>query len=68
MEFSGTVEAVGAGATRWSPGDAVMGIVGGGAYAEFVVTHEDLLEFATQLQSEVRRPHLLFDELRSSLA
>lgn len=41
MEFSGTVEAVGAGATRWSPGDAVMGIVGGGAYAEFVVTHED---------------------------
>lgn len=36
------------------------------AAPEFVVTHEDLLEFATQLQSEVRRPHLLFDELRSS--
>lgn len=36
------------------------------AAPEYVVTHEDLLEFSTQLQSEVRRPHLLFDELRSS--
>ena len=36
------------------------------AAPEYVVTHEDLLEFSTQLQSEVRRPHLLFDELRAS--
>ncbi|HKJ01569.1 MAG TPA: NAD(P)H-quinone oxidoreductase [Longimicrobiales bacterium] len=41
MEFSGTVEAVGAGVGRWATGDRVMGIVGGGAYAEFVVTHAD---------------------------
>lgn len=42
MEFSGTVEAVGPGVDRWREGDAVMGIVGGGAYAEFVVTHADV--------------------------
>ena len=41
MEFSGTVEAVGPGVDRWREGDAVMGIVGGGAYAGFVVTHAD---------------------------
>lgn len=39
MEFSGVVEAVGPGVEGWSPGDAAMGIVGGGGYAEFVVTH-----------------------------
>lgn len=41
MEFSGVVEAVGDGASRWRPGDQVMGIIGGGGYAELVVTHED---------------------------
>lgn len=41
MEFSGVVEAAGAGVTRWRHGDAVMGILGGGGYAECVVTHED---------------------------
>lgn len=41
MEFSGTVDTVGEGAHRWHPGDRVMGIVGGGGYAEFVVTHQD---------------------------
>jgi len=41
MEFSGTVASVGAGVTRWKEGDAVMGIVGGGAYAQFVTTHAD---------------------------
>jgi len=40
MEFSGTVEAVGAHVTRWKVGDRVMGIVGGGAYAELVRCHE----------------------------
>ena len=39
MEFSGIVDEVGEGVTRWSLGDAVMGIVGGGAYAESVVIH-----------------------------
>jgi NADPH:quinone reductase len=41
MEFSGTVDQVGDGVTRWRPGDQVMGIVGGGGYAELLVTHAD---------------------------
>jgi NADPH:quinone reductase len=40
MELAGRVEAVGQRATRWTPGDAVMGIVGGGAYAERIAVHE----------------------------
>ena len=40
LEFAGVVEEAGAGATRWRPGDRVMGIVGGGGYAERVVVHE----------------------------
>jgi NADPH2:quinone reductase len=43
MEFSGTVAAVGARVTGAKVGDEVMGIVGGGAYAERLVTHERLL-------------------------
>jgi len=41
MEFAGTVDQVGEGVTRWRSGDRVMGIIGGGGYAQFVVTHED---------------------------
>ena len=40
LEFAGTVEAVGADATRWRSGQRVMGIVAGGGYAEKVVVHE----------------------------
>jgi putative PIG3 family NAD(P)H quinone oxidoreductase len=40
MEFAGTVSAVGPRVTRWADGDPVMGIVGGGAYAEKLVIHE----------------------------
>lgn len=40
LEFAGTVEALGPGATRWRPGQHVMGIVAGGGYAEKVVVHE----------------------------
>lgn len=40
LEYAGEVDALGEGATRWSPGDRVMGLVGGGAYAERVVVHE----------------------------
>jgi NADPH:quinone reductase len=40
MEFAGRVVATGERATAWSVGDQVMGIVGGGAYAERLVTHE----------------------------
>lgn len=41
LEYAGVVDATGAGAGRWSVGARVMGIVGGGAYAEYVVVHED---------------------------
>jgi len=40
LEYGGTVDAVGPGAELWEPGDEVMGLVGGGGYAEFVVVHE----------------------------
>ena len=40
LEFAGVVEEVGAAASRWRPGDRVMGIVAGGGYAERVVVDE----------------------------
>ncbi|MFM8554342.1 MAG: NAD(P)H-quinone oxidoreductase [Acidimicrobiales bacterium] len=40
LEFAGTVEACGPRVSMWRPGDAVMGIVSGGAYAEKLVVHE----------------------------
>ena len=41
LEYAGEVEALGAGAARWRVGDRVMGLVAGGAYAEYVTTHQD---------------------------
>ena len=41
LEYAGVVDATGDQAARWRVGDRVMGIVGGGAYAEYVVVHED---------------------------
>ncbi|MET0592858.1 MAG: NAD(P)H-quinone oxidoreductase [Polyangiaceae bacterium] len=43
MEFAGEVESLCPGATAWNVGDRVFGLVGGGAYAEALVTHERLL-------------------------
>jgi putative PIG3 family NAD(P)H quinone oxidoreductase len=40
MEYAGRVAEVSARVTTWSVGDEVMGIVGGGAYAEQVCAHE----------------------------
>lgn len=40
LEFAGEVVSCGARVTMWSPGDRVMGIVSGGAYAERLVIHE----------------------------
>ena len=40
LEFSGTVELCGDSVTTWKAGDEVMGIVSGGAYAEYLVVPE----------------------------
>jgi NADPH:quinone reductase len=41
LEYAGEVESVGSAALRWHVGARVMGLVGGGAHAEYVVVHED---------------------------
>jgi len=43
LEVAGTVRALGAGVDRWSVGDRVMGLVGGGGYAEYAVAYADHL-------------------------
>jgi NADPH:quinone reductase len=43
LEFAGEVVSLGEGASRWKPGQRVFGIVGGGAQAQFVTAHEDVL-------------------------
>jgi putative PIG3 family NAD(P)H quinone oxidoreductase len=39
MEFAGEIAAVGEFAGAWKKGDRVFGLVGGGAYAQYVVLH-----------------------------
>jgi NADPH:quinone reductase len=41
LEFAGEIDALGAGVSAWKIGDRVFGLVGGGAYAEQLVTHAD---------------------------
>lgn len=40
LEYSGTIEQLGEGVTHWKVGDRVVGLVGGGAHAEYVVVNE----------------------------
>lgn len=40
LEYAGMVDRVGSAVHDWQPGDRVMGLVGGGGYAEYVVVHE----------------------------
>lgn len=40
MEYAGTVAAVGPHVSAWQVGDRVMGLIGGGGYAQYVVVHE----------------------------
>lgn len=41
LEYAGEVESTGSQQNRWTVGDRVMGLVGGGAHAEMVVVHQD---------------------------
>jgi NADPH:quinone reductase len=43
MEFAGEVDAIGPLVTNWKVGQRVMGIVGGGGQAEYLLSHEGLL-------------------------
>jgi putative PIG3 family NAD(P)H quinone oxidoreductase len=43
LEIAGEVADLGAGAARWSVGDRVFGIIGGGGNAEFAAIHENEL-------------------------
>lgn len=53
LEIAGEVVELGGGAGRWSAGDRVFGIVGGGGNAEFAVTHEsELARIPTRLSWE----------------
>jgi putative PIG3 family NAD(P)H quinone oxidoreductase len=40
LEYAGIIDECGNGVRRWRGGERVMGIVGGGSYAEHVVVHE----------------------------
>ncbi|HEY0672331.1 MAG TPA: NAD(P)H-quinone oxidoreductase [Longimicrobiales bacterium] len=40
LEYAGVIEECGADVRRWRGGERVLGIVGGGSYAEYVVVHE----------------------------
>lgn len=40
MEYAGEIVSSGPGGSHWHAGQRVFGIIGGGSYAEYVVTHE----------------------------
>ena len=40
LEYMGEIDALGPSASRFKVGDRVYGVIGGGAYAEFVTVHE----------------------------
>ena len=42
LEMAGTVADTGPGCATWSEGDRVFGLLPGGGYAEYAVTHKDL--------------------------
>jgi putative PIG3 family NAD(P)H quinone oxidoreductase len=43
IEFAGEIAEIGSSVRLWTPGQRVFGLLGGGAHAEYVVTHERLL-------------------------
>lgn len=53
MEFAGEVVRSGEGASRWRDGERVFAIVGGGAQAEYVSAHEDMLTAVPERLSDI---------------
>jgi len=43
LEYAGEIAATGPGVRDWRVGQRVLGLVGGGSYAEYLVTHERML-------------------------
>lgn len=43
LEFAGEVDAIGPLVQMWKPGQRVMGLAGGGAQAEYILSHEGML-------------------------
>lgn len=43
LEFAGEIVELGSGVSRWTIRQRVFGITGGGAHAEYLVSHQDLL-------------------------
>jgi NADPH:quinone reductase len=63
LECSGRVKAVGASVTKFRPGEAVMALVAGGAFGNFVVAHQNLTFIVPKhlsLQEAVAIPESLF--------
>lgn len=54
LEFAGQVEDFGESTSRWKKGDSVMGIVAGGAHAEYLTVHEDAIAAKPQSLSFVQ--------------
>lgn len=52
LEYVGTIDAVGEGTTRFKGGERVYGLVGGGAYAEYILAHEREVALAPQSPSD----------------
>jgi NADPH:quinone reductase len=52
LEYVGTIDAVGEGTTRFKGGERVYGLVGGGAYAEYLIAHEREVALAPQSPSD----------------
>jgi putative PIG3 family NAD(P)H quinone oxidoreductase len=53
LEIMGTVDELGANVSSWKIGQRVFGLVGGGGYAEYSVTHERLLAPVPENLSDV---------------
>ena len=54
LEFAGEVVRCGAGASRWREGERVFAIVGGGAQAQLVSVHEDMLAAVPDTLTDVQ--------------